>query len=110
MRYRAQLAGLMMIELMAELEARWDRMFCALAAGEDVPPAQRLRAEGIMESAVLLGFASRESLQQDMDECYQRAFGRPLAADFGSDWCAFFPFPQIPAMARRAPVYPSTSE
>ena len=29
---------------------------------------------------------------------------------FGADWEAFFPFPQIPAMARRAPVYPSTRD
>lgn len=99
-----------MIDLIAELEARWDRMFAALAAGEDVPPAQRLRAEGMMEAAELLGVASQESLLDAMDACYQRAFGRPLAADFGSDWQAFFPFPQIPAMAQRAPVYPSTSE
>jgi hypothetical protein len=96
--------------LEAELKQRWHEMFCALAAGDDVPPTQRLRAEGIMEAAVLLSIASPEALSQAMDRCYQAAFGRCLAEDFGDDWQEFFPFPQIPAMAKRAPVYPSTKD
>ena len=45
-----------------------------------------------------------------MDACYREAFGRALAEDFGADWRDFYPFPQIPAVARRAPVFPSTSD
>jgi hypothetical protein len=45
-----------------------------------------------------------------MDDCYRQAFGRTLADDFGDDWREFYPFPQIPAMGRRAPVYPSTRD
>lgn len=96
--------------LMRELSARWDRMFMALADGADVPPALRLRAEGMMEAAVLLQVASADELVQVMDACYQRAFGRSLADDFGEDWRDFYSFPQIPAMGRRAPVYPSTRD
>lgn len=96
--------------LEAELEQRWTAMFSALAAGDDVPPTQRLRAEGIMEAAVLLGIASSDALSGTMDRAYQSAFGRSLGEDFGDDWQDFFPFPQIPAMAARAPVYPSTKE
>jgi len=96
--------------LQVELEQRWRSMFTALAAGDDVPPARRLRTEGMMESAVLQGSASPEELQQSMDDCYRAVFGEGIAEHFGEDWQAFFPFPQIPAMGRRAPVYPSTAD
>ena len=93
-----------------ELERRWRAMFAALAAGDDVSPAQRLRAEGMMEAADLLGIATREELLASMDRCYRDVFGQGISAAFGTDWEVFFPFPQIPAMARRAPVYPSTRD
>jgi hypothetical protein len=96
--------------LMSELERRWDVMFKALVDGDDVPPAQRLRTEGMMESAVLLEVASVADLLLAMDSSYRSAYGRGLAEDFGADWQDFYPFPQIPAMGRRAPVYPSTSD
>lgn len=96
--------------LEAELEQRWQALFAALAAGEDVPPSQRLRTEGMMEAVELQGIASRASLLRAMDRCYREAFGRSIGQDFGEDWEAFFPFPQIPAMASRAPVYPSTKD
>ena len=96
-----------MQNLLPEIQRRWTDMFTALAAGDDVPPGQRLRCEGMMEAAVLVGAASEDALSLAMDDCYREAFGRSLAADFGADWQAFFAFPQIPAMARRAPVFPS---
>jgi len=96
--------------LLIELERRWRAMFDALAAGDDVPPSQRLRAEGLMEAAELQGIVTREQLLDSMGRCYGEAFGRAIAEDFGEDWAVFFPFPQIPAMARRAPVYPSTKD
>jgi hypothetical protein len=94
--------------LLHELEQRWQRMFSALAAGSDVPPAQRLRTEGLMEAAVLCGAREREALDAAMDACYRQARGRGLEADFGPDWRAFYPFPVIPAVGLRAPVHPST--
>jgi hypothetical protein len=96
--------------LEAELEQRWHTMFAALAAGDDVSPAQRLRAEGIMEAAVLMATATPEALVEAMDRCYRSVYGRGIADDFGVDWQDFFTFPQIPAMATRAPVYPSTKD
>ncbi len=96
--------------LETELEQRWRSMFLALAAGDDVPPTARLRTEGVMEAVALQGITSREELLRAMDRCYREAFGQGVADDFGEDWEAFFPFPQIPAMARRAPVYPSTKD
>ena len=85
-------------------------MFTSLAAGDDVPPSLRLRAEGLMEAAVLTGAATEEKLDSVMEDCYQQAFGHTIEADFGADWRDFYPFPQIPAMGRRAPVYPGTRE
>ena len=93
-----------------ELEQRWRVMFAALVNGDDVPPSQRLRAEGMMEAVVLLGIATVDELLQSMNHCYQDAFEQGIAEVFGDDWQELFPFPQIPAMARRAPVYPSTHE
>jgi len=93
-----------------ELEHRWQSMFAALARGEDLPPGCRLRAEGMAEAAVLLGAANCDELDEIMDKCYQAAFGRRLTDDFGEDWRSYSPFPENPAMARRAPVYPSTAD
>jgi hypothetical protein len=99
-----------MITLQTELNQRWSAMFTTLAAGGDLAPAERLRTEGMMEAAVLLEIATPAELLRAMDESYQLAYGRYIAEDFGEDWQAFFPFPEIPAMGVRAPVYPSTSD
>ena len=96
--------------LLQELEKRWDDMFGALAAGDDLPPGQRLRAEGMMEAAVIAGAASGDQLDSAMERCYRRAFGRELALDFGEGWRDFHRFPEIPAVARRAPVFPGTPD
>ncbi|MCB1704461.1 MAG: hypothetical protein KDI17_06340 [Halioglobus sp.] len=96
--------------LIAELQTRWQAMFTALVAGDDVSPAQRLRTEGLMEAAVLMSVATPAALTDAMDRCYQSAYGCSIADHFGADWQDFFPFPQIPAMAKRAPVYPSTKD
>jgi hypothetical protein len=93
-----------------ELEQRWQAMFEALANGDDVPPSERLRTEGMMEAVVLLGATTAEELLQSMNRCYRDAFDEGIAATFGDDWQELFPFPQIPAMAGRAPVYPSTPQ
>ena len=95
--------------LLQELEVRWRTMFTALAAGSDVPPAQRLRTEGMMEAAVL-GGAAEDALDVAMDACYRQARGRRLEADFGPDWRSFYPFPAIPAVGLRAPVHPSAPD
>jgi hypothetical protein len=99
-----------MSELLNELDSRWSEMFSALASGNDLPPARRLRTEGMMEAAVLCGEALEEDLTSAMDNCYLGAFGRSLEQDFGTDWRDFYPFPQIPAVAKRAPVYPSAPD
>jgi hypothetical protein len=45
-----------------------------------------------------------------MDDCYRSAFGVAIAEHFGGDWREYHPFPEIPAMGLRAPVYPSTKD
>jgi len=93
-----------------ELNRRWRSMFEALSRGDDLPPGPRLRAEGMMEALVLAGAASEAELRAAMAACHQDAFGETIAATFGEDWATLFPFPQIPALAQRAPVYPSTKD
>ncbi len=96
--------------LLDELRQRWTAMFSALCAGDDLPPSVRLRAEGMMEAALLLRLASAAELDRAMGQCYRQAYGAGIADEFGADWREFYPFPQIPAMGRRAPVFPSTSD
>lgn len=96
--------------LVKTLQSRWQQMFQALASGEDLPPGRRLRAEGIAEAAVLVGAASEAELDREMDSAFRAAFDQTLAAQFGEDWRNFFPFPEIPAVSHRAPVYPSTAD
>lgn len=99
-----------MSAIVEELSRRWHAMFSDLQRGDDLPPGARLRTEGMMEAAVLAGAASAEELQAMMAESYQAITGSSLAEEFGEDWSEFFAFPQLPAMARRAPVYPSTKD
>ena len=90
----------------AELERRWREIFTALRDGGEVPPGRRLRAEGMMETLVLLEIAEADAVQDALANCYREVNGTPLR----EDWRELFPFPQIPGFGRRAPVYPSTSD
>ena len=96
--------------IVEELSRRWRTMFSQLQRGDDLPPGTRLRAEGMMEAASLSGMATAAELQALMAVHYEEVMGTPLDKEFGPDWCEFFPFPQIPAVARRAPVFPSTGD
>ena len=96
--------------LLREIHSRWDAIFCALLDGDDVAPAQLLRTEGMMEAAVLAGVAEEAEVLAALQERYHAACGRSLEDEFGTQWSVLFPFPQLPAFARRAPVYPSTSD
>ena len=93
-----------------EIEARWHRIFATLKAGGDVAPGLRLRTEGLMEAAILTEETTPETLTSAMEACYIEVYGCSIAQCFEDNWREFFPFPQIPAMGNRAPVYPSTSD
>ncbi len=107
------------VGLMAELQRRWRELFSQLRDGFDAPPGQRLRIEGMMEAVALLqsegqeegqGEGAQALLQRAMDDSYRQVTGHRLAEDFGADWRRFYPFPQVPVAARRAPVVPSTAD
>jgi hypothetical protein len=97
-------------KLMDTIDQRLQALLSQLCAGLDAPPGQRLRLEGLMEAAVLTGSASEGELRSLLEARYREAFERTLEEDLGEGWEFFFPFPQIPAMARRAPVFPSTRD
>ncbi len=63
-----------------------------------------------MEAFRLLSPGSESELLTAMDACHYEVFGVTLADRFGEDWQAFYPFPQIPVVMTRAPVYPSTPD
>jgi hypothetical protein len=99
-----------MERLVEGIRSRLEEMFAALAGGADVAPSMRLRTEGLMEAAVLAGVADENQIDTLLADCYHAAFDRRVEEDFGAHWRAFYPFPQVPAVGRRAPVYPSTSD
>ena len=99
-----------MSALMDEVTRRWNELFRQLAAGDDAPPSQRLRLEGLMEALVITGECAPDEVQATMAEHYQAVFGHGIEQAIGDDWARFCPFPQIPAFMQRAPVYPSTSD
>lgn len=96
--------------LIEGIRSRCQAMFAALADGADVAPSLRLRTEGLMEAAVLAGVADESQIDSLLADCYHTAFDRRIEDDFGAHWREFYPFPQLPAVGRRAPVYPSTSD
>lgn len=96
--------------LLAQIEERWREMFVDLAAGYDVAPTRRLRTEGLMEAAALLGLSTAAQLLARMDAVYTEVNGESLADALDANWQQFHPFPEIPAMQRRAPVIPSTKD
>ena len=89
-----------------ELQGRWRRIFSTLRDGGEIPPSQRLRAEGFMEAVALLELSTEAAIQDALEQCYRETFGEPLP----SDWRDLFPFPQIPGFGQRAPVFPSTPD
>lgn len=99
-----------MADLLAEIERRWTAMFSALADGRDIAPATRLRTEGLMEAAVLLQLAEPEALLRSMEDIYATVCGCALEESLGESWRTIYQFPQIPAVGRRAPVYPTTRD
>ncbi len=99
-----------MTTLLTELNTRWRKMFTALANNSDVAPSLSLRTEGLMEAAVLTGEATALEVTLAMADVYEQAFGHSLTQDFDDAWQDFYPFPQIPVLAKRAPVYPSTPD
>ncbi len=96
--------------LLEEIRTRLRQLLDGLARGDDAPPGQRLRLEGLQEAAVLVGAATPLQLDAELERVYREVFGRELTRDFGADWREFYPFPQVPAVGRRAPVHPSTAD
>lgn len=95
--------------LLLEIEGRSSKLFERLARGDDAPPALALRLEGLLEAAALLG-EPESALRELLDRQYRGVFGASLASRLGEDWQLEHPFPEIPALMRRAPVVPSTRE
>ena len=96
--------------ILQELHNRWQAIFSQLHEGSDVPPAQRLRTEGVMESAHSLGLLSIDEIQAEMAQVYLTVCGRSFEQALGEDWQQLYPFPQVPGYGVRAPVYLSTSD
>lgn len=88
-----------------EVAKRWQDMLRAVEAGEDIPPGERWRTEGLMQALVLLGARGSDELQQAMADAYREASGRSLESDLGAGWRTHFPFPEIPFFMQRALVH-----
>ena len=69
--------------ILQELASRWRGMYSSLEQGRDVPPGIGLRAEGMMEAAVICGAASAVQLDELLSTCYRECTGRALTTDLG---------------------------
>lgn len=96
--------------LESEIRQRLKEQFHLLARGDDAPPGPRYRLEGLMEAAVISGEVKKEALRALVAQMHQDIFGEAIEVRLGEDWEQWHPFPQIPAFAARAPVFPSTSD
>ena len=92
--------------LLEEIDGRLRALVARLDGGDDAPPAQRLRLEGLLEAAVISGIAQREALQARVADAFTAVTGRSLDDTLGEDWRDLHPFPQLPLYMRRAPVVP----
>ena len=100
----------LMAELLDEISRRLTVALEALAAGDDFPPGQRNRLEGLLEAAVLEGLATSASLDATVEAHFQRIRGVSMAEMLGENWRQFHPFPELPFYMDRAPVVPTTRD
>ena len=97
-------------ELKQEIQNRWREIFLSLQRGDDVSPSKRLRTEGLMEAANLIGFWQEEDQYIEMQQIYREVSGEDIDNLLGFEWRSLHLFPEIPAYTKRAPVFPSTTD
>ena len=97
-------------ELKHEIQNRWREIFSSLEEGYDVSPSKRLRTEGLMEAANLIGHWGKEDQYNDMQQIFREVSGKDIEKLLGFEWRRVHLFPEIPAYSKRAPVYPSTND
>ena len=90
------------------IEIRLRALMERLAVGDDAPPAQRQRLEGLCEAAAYIGEFDEQSLDAFLERLHDDIFGESLTARLGEAWRDYHPFPQLPLFGQRAPVSPST--
>ncbi len=93
-----------------EIQSRWREIFSSLQRGNDVSPSKRLRTEGLMEAANLIGCWREEEQYRKMQAIYRELSGEDLNHLLGFEWRSLHIFPEIPAYTKRAPVFPSTTD
>ena len=89
--------------LAREIGQRLDILLARLADGDDIPPGSRLRLEGMLESAVLVG-SSMEELRQQIRQCYRPYANIDVDSAAGESWVGHAPFPELPLFLPPAPV------
>ncbi|MEM1404238.1 MAG: hypothetical protein AAGG55_12965 [Pseudomonadota bacterium] len=99
-----------MAPLLIEISHRLTMALEGLAAGDDFPPGQRNRLEGMLEAAVLERLATPASLDETLEALFLRIRGVSIAETLGEDWREFHPFPELPLYMNRAPVVPTTND
>jgi hypothetical protein len=99
-----------MSKLLEEIEARLTTAMTRVASGDDLPPGQRFRLEGLMEAAVLTDAASESRLREMVERVHSGCFGLALVQRLWDGWEETHPFPSLPLYTERAPVSPSTSD
>lgn len=96
---------------LAGMNLRLDEIYSRIGAGEDVPPALQLGAEGYAEAGLELGLCDRAGLAAMVEQTHQRLVGEGVMQRTGmsaADWIGTEGRPNLPVEQKRAPVYPGT--
>lgn len=96
--------------LKEEIVSRWTEIFSSLKRGDDVSLGKRLRTEGLMEAASIIGSWNKEDQYSEMQLIYRDVYGVGIENLLGKEWRVLHHFPEIPAYTERAPVFPTTSD
>lgn len=96
--------------LLAAIDERCRALLRRLADGDDLPPAQQFRLEGLLEAAALCGALDADAWLLQLDALHREIVGCAIAERAGDDWQHLHPFPELPLYMARAPVSPSTSD
>lgn len=87
------------------IEQRLVEIFTAYKQGQDVSPARRFHLEGYVQACCELQLISIEQALKLMADTYTGVFAEPFDVERQCEQQQAF---VIPALMKRAPVYPST--
>ena len=80
--------------LKEEIVSRWKEIFSSLKRGDDVSLGKRLRTEGLMEAASIIGSWDKEDQYSEMQLIYRDVYGVGIENLLGKEVIVVCNFPE----------------